>query len=134
MMALSTVHARMKRKKIEEFAGNEYLHVDNIQEQIPCLKNHNEEQFLFGLYSSAEIWTVLSVNYLFAAYEGSFATLRLDTETDTVYEYFQENDFSSQIHLEDGRSIWVKSPELCSLMLNVMLLLKKIPCGTQLKE
>jgi hypothetical protein len=103
--------------------------------KIPHLETYKDQQFLFGIYSSEKNWTVLSVNYLYASYRGELSTLRLDTEADKIYDYFsvEENDFSSDIYLKGGRCIWMKSPGLCSLVLNIMLMLKKIPCGTVLK-
>lgn len=134
MITMSAVFARMKRQKIEEFAGSCFLHREDVVEKIPSLQAYGEQQFLFGIYSS-EKWTVLSVNYLYAAFKNSHAILRLDTETDKIFDYFsvEDNEFSSDIHLQDGRCIWMKSPELCQLVLNIMLMLKKVPCGTELK-
>ena len=135
MITLNVAYARMKRQKIEEFAGNCFLHRDNIVEKIPYLQAHKKQQFLFGIYNSETKWTVLSVNFLYAAYEDKITTLRLDTETDKIYNYFsiEENDFSSDICLKDGRCIWMKSQALSSLILNIMLMLEKIPCGTVLE-
>jgi hypothetical protein len=135
MITLNVAYARIKRQKIEKFAGGCFLHRDDVIEKIPYLQAYNDQQFLFGIYNSEKKWTVLSVNYLYAVYENGLTTLRLDTETDKVYKYFsiEGNDFSSDLHLEDGRCIWMKSPELSSLILNVMLMLKKIPCGTVLE-
>jgi len=133
MITLASVYARMKRQKIEEFASGCFLHRDDIIEKIPHLKAHKDQQFLFGIYNSEKKWTVLSVNFLYAAYENDWTALRLDTETDKIYNYFSENDFSSDVQLKDGRRIWMKSPELSSLVLNIMLMLKKIPCGTLLE-
>lgn len=133
MITLSSVYARVKRQKIEEFAGEYFLSRNDIVEKIPSMNSHKDQQFLFGVYHSENKWTVLSVNFLYAACDSGFTTLRLDTDTNTIYNHFIENDFSGDIHLKDGRHIWMKSPELSSLILNIMLMLKTIPCGTLLK-
>ncbi|MGD8914071.1 MAG: hypothetical protein PVI97_15985 [Candidatus Thiodiazotropha sp.] len=133
MITLNAAYARIKRQKIEEFAGDCFLHRDDVIEKIPDLQAYKNQQFLFGIYYSETKWIVLSVNYLYAAYESDLTILRLDTETDKIYNYFKINDFSSDIHLKDGRRIWMKSPDLSSLVLNVMLMLQKIPCGTVLE-
>ncbi|MCO7225789.1 hypothetical protein [Pleionea sp. CnH1-48] len=133
MITLNAVFARMRRQKIEEFSGEFFLCGDDVIETIPSLRRYEEQQFLFGIYFSEERWTILSVNYLYALCDKRFSTLRLDEEADIVCNYFCNNDFSSEVHLDDGRSIWMKSPELSSLILNLMLMLKKVPCETRLK-
>lgn len=136
MLTLNAAIARVKRQKIEEFAGESFVHRDEVVKKIPNLKGCQGQQFLFGIYYSEGYWTVLSVNYLYASFDGELATLRLDTEADKIYDYFgvEGNDFSSEIHLKDGRRFWMKSPELASLVLNIMMMLKNVPCGTVLKE
>lgn len=134
MITLNAACARIRRQKIEEHAGNSFLHPDDILKEIPYLAKYKDQQFLFGIYSSASRWTVISVNYLYAAYDGEMAIVRLDTETDKIYKYFSVNAFSSEIHLTDGRRIWMKSPELSSLILNVLQMLQKVPCGTILEN
>ena len=98
------------------------------------MEMHSDQQLLFGVYANEQKWTVLSVSYLFAMYGGAFSCLQLDLETRKIFEYFSGNDFSANLHLEDGRKIWFKSEELCSLILNVMLMLEKVPCGTILEK
>ncbi len=134
MITLNVAYARMKRQKIEEFSGECFLHCDDVVEKIPRLQAYKDQQFLFGIYNSEKEWTALSVNFLYAAYEDELSTLRLDTETDKIFDYFsiEDNDFSSDIQLKDGRRIWMKSPDLASLVLNIMLMLKEVPCGTVL--
>lgn len=135
MITLNVAYARINRQKIEEFSGENFVHRDEVVAKIPQLETYKDQQFLFGIYSSEKNWTALSVNYLYASCKGELSTLRLDTETDKIYDYFsvEEHDFSSEVYLKDGRCIWMKSPDLCSLVLNIMLMLKKVPCGTVLE-
>ncbi len=134
MITLNAVHARMRRQKIEEFAGTNYVPGSDVLKKVPYLQKVAGEQFLFGIYCSEKKWTVLSVNYLYAAYDGQYSILRLDTETQTIFRYFSdESDFCEHVSLKDGRRIWMKSPEFASLMLNLMMMLEKVPCGTALE-
>lgn len=124
----------MRRQKIEEFAGTNYVPASDVLSKIPYLQEFADEQFLFGIYDSEQRWTVLSVNNLYAAYDGQYSILRLDKETQTFFRYFaDESDFSEHAFLRDGRRIWMKSSELSSLMLNLMMMLEKVPCGTALE-
>ena len=132
MISLNFALARAERKGIEKFAGEHFLPRDSILEKIPYLRTHKDQQFLFGIYDSGEKWTVLSVCYLYASYDGQLATLRIDNETSSVFKYYRENDFSDNANFDDGRQIWMGSPELSQQILNVMLMLEKIPCGTVL--
>jgi len=137
MLTLNAVFARMKRNKIKEFAGNSYLHSDEIMQKIPFLKAHKDEQFLFGIFESETKWTVLSVNFLFAAYGKERAILRLDTEANKIFNFLsdeEDNAFFSDVWLTDGTRIWMKSPEFCSLVLNLVLMLEKVPCGVRLAD
>lgn len=133
MITLNAAYARMKRQKIEEFAGNHYLHRDDILSKIPKLRPVNDQQFLFGIYSSEEKWTVLSVNFIYACYDKKLSMLQLDIQTDQIYGYFSENDFAADVHLSDGRSFWLKSSDFSQLFLNIILMLKKVPCGVLLE-
>ena len=137
MLTLNAVFARIKRNKIEEFAGKSFLHRDKIVQKIPFLKPYKDEQFLFGIFESETKWTVLSVNFLFASYAEECVNLRLDTEADKIFHFLSEKDdnaFSSDVWLSDGTRIWMKSPEFCSLILNMVLMLKKVPCGVRLDD
>ncbi len=118
MITLSAVYARMKRQKFKEFSAANFLHRNDVIRKIPDLHSFIHQQFLFGIYHSEKKWTVIIVNFLYAVYEGDWATLRLDTETDKIFQYFsiENNDFSSDIQLKDGRRIWMKSAELSSLI------------------
>ena len=137
MLTLNAVYARMKRNKIEDKAGSNFLHRDEIVQRIPLLKAYKDEQFLFGIIESKTKWTALSVNFLFAAYGDKRAILRLDAESNNIFHFLsdkEDNTFSSDIWLSDGTRIWMKSPELCSLILNVVLMLEKVPCGVRLAD
>ncbi len=133
MITLHSVFARIERQKIKEFSGRYYLDKKDLINQIPYFQKVKDQQFLFGIYKSESIWTVISVNYLYSCYNSNISKIRLDNETKHVFEYFSNNDFSSDLFLDNDRKIWLKSPDLSSLILNVMLMLEKIPCGTILK-
>lgn len=62
--------------------------------------------------------------------------LQLDVDTRKLFRHLsvEENEFLSDIFLSDGRRIWMKLADLCPLILNVMLMLEKVPCGTLLDE
>lgn len=136
MITLNAAQARIKRQKIEQFAGSSFLPQSEILDRIPQLRNHAEQQFMFGIYDTKTRWTVLSVNFLFAAFGNKQSSLQLDVDTRKVFNHFSSggNDFSSEFILPDGRQVWMKSAELCSLILNVMLMLEKVPCGTRLDD
>jgi len=137
MLTLNAVYARMKRNKIEENAGDSFLHRDEITQRIPFLRAYKDEQFLFGIFESETRWMVLSVNFLFAAYGEERAILRLDIEANKIFHFMSEeedNAFSSDVWLTDDTRIWMNSPEFCSLILNMVLMLKKVPCGVRLAD
>ncbi|HHL43968.1 MAG TPA: hypothetical protein ENJ42_10140 [Hellea balneolensis] len=137
MLTLNAVYARMKRNNIEDCAGDSFLHREEIVQRIPFLKAYKNEQFLFGIYKNEAKWTVLSVNFLFASFDEDQAILRLDTDANKIFHFLSEKDdnqFSSAVWLSDGTHIWMKSPECCSLILNMVLMLKKVPCGVKLPQ
>ncbi|WP_444925419.1 hypothetical protein ACJJI4_12935 [Microbulbifer sp. TRSA002] len=133
MITISAANARVKRQKIAEFAGDSYVSPDNVVKRIMHLKSFKDQQFLFGIYQSEAVWVALSVSDLFTAYDGKIEVLRLDTETAKVLDHYRKNDFSSVADLVDGRRVWMGSPTLCQLILNVMLMLQDIPHGTVLE-
>ena len=132
MISLNAAHARVRRQKIEEFSGEYYIPPEAVLDVMPFLNEYKEQQFLFGIYESEQKWTVLSVNFLFSKNGNEISTLRLDTGTSEVFSFFQANDFASDIRLKGGRELWFMSQELSSLILNIMLMLQKVSCGTRL--
>lgn len=134
MITLNAVQARIRRQKIELLAGNSYVPASNVASKIPYLHKASRKQFLFGIFDSEQRWTALSVSHLYAAYDTRYSTLQLDAETQTIFRYFsEESDFCESVFLRDGRCIWMGSAELSSQILNLMLMLEKIPCGTVLE-
>ena len=134
MITMNVAFARMKRQKIEEFSEQNYIPASEIVDKIPGLVEYSDQQFLFAIYDHPERWTAFSVNYVFSVCEGQFSILQMDTETDLIYKYFsiEDNNFASHVYLKDGRKIWMKSESLCALVLNVMLMLQHVPCGTRI--
>ena len=134
MITMNVAFARMKRQKIEKFSERNYIPASDIVDKIPVLAEYSEQQFLFAIYDNPERWTAFSVNYVFSVCEGQFSILQMDTEMELIYKYFtiEDNDFASHVYLKDGRKIWMKSDDLCSLVVNVMLMLQHVPCGTRI--
>ncbi|MCF6442922.1 hypothetical protein L1077_26210 [Pseudoalteromonas luteoviolacea] len=134
MISLSTALARVNRAKIKELAKPCYLHADSVEKNIGYFKNRQLAQPLFGIYASSALWTVVSVNWLYSCVGGEITKLQIDQETQILFQYFTQNDFNEYGYLEGSRVIWMHSNSVCSQILNVLLLLEKVPNGTLLKH
>jgi len=136
MITLNAVNARIKRKKIEEEAGESYLSPSDIRARISYFREHFDEQFLFGIYESPKRWTVLSVKRLYGCYGGDPFYLALNKDAEEIDEYSSRagrKDFID-VELADGRKIWMKTVGLSCTIRNVMLMLQRLPDGVHLKE
>ena len=133
MISISTALARINRAKIKELAGHDYLQANSIASKIEYFENSSLTQPLFGIYSSQKLWTVMTVNLLHSCINGSVSKLQIDRETQPLFTYFQHNDFCEYAHMEDGRAFWMVNENLCPQILNVLLMLEKVPSGTVLE-
>ncbi len=135
MITLNVVEARMRRQKICEREVENYLHKDNIIDKIPYLRKFKEEQFLFGIYQSPTKWTVLSVGFLFAAYNDEPFALEITEHADKIHNYFANgNKFKSDALLDTGQRIWMQSPGMHCTFQNMLLMLQELPKGIRLKS
>jgi hypothetical protein len=136
MITLNAVNARIKRKKMEEEAGESYLSPSDIRDHIGYLREHFDEQFLFGIYDSPNKWTVLSVKRLYACYGGDPFYLVLNKDAEKIDEYSSRagrKDFID-VELADGRKIWMKTVGLSCTIRNIILMLEKLPDNAHLEE
>jgi len=136
MITLNAVNARIKRKKIEEEAGESYLSPPDIRDRIGYLREHFDEQFLFGIYDSPNKWTVLSVKRLYACYGGDPFYLVLNKDAEEIHEYSSRagrKDFID-VELADGRKIWMKTVGLSCAIRNIILMLENLPDNAHLEE
>lgn len=136
MISLNAANARVRRQKISEFAGSRFVGGIDVPQKFALPSEFCEEQFLFGICSDNEIWTVVSVNHLISSVGGQVSSFQLDTETRSIFEYFGFNgiEFSDFMRFPDGRNAWFCTPDLCALILNILLMLEAVPCGTRLSE
>ena len=136
MITLHAIEARINRQKIREHAGESFIEKDSVVSKIPCLSVHSDEQFLFGVYKSNDTWTVLSVGNLYAVYKGSLVVLRLETEGEKIHDYLgkEGNNFKTDVELDGGKKIWMKSVEVSCAIQNIVMMLQAIPYGTILTE
>ena len=136
MITLNAVNARIKRKKIEEEAGDSYLSPSDIRDRIGYLREHCDEQCLFGIYDSPNKWTVLSVKKLYACYGGDPFYLVLNKDAEKIHGYSRRagrKDFID-VELADGRKIWMKTVGLSCSIQNMILMLQNLPDGVHLEE
>jgi len=126
----------MRRKKIEEIAGDSFVDAESISTRIPYLAQFSDEQFLFGIYQSRDVWTVLSVRYLFASYGGAPFRLQINERSREVHEYVGRagTKHVSDVVLADGASVWMKSVAMSCLFQNMLLMLEKLPDEAVLKD
>jgi hypothetical protein len=136
MITLNAIEARLKRQKIRELSGESFLEKKSIVSKIPFLETYDDQQILFGIYESEGTWTVLSVGSLYASYDYSTVVLKLETEGDRVHDYLgkEGNNFKSDVELDDGKRIWMKSVGVSCAIQNIILMLQEIPYGTTLKK
>ena len=136
MITLGAVKARMKRKQIKQIAGENFIEPERILALIPYLERFRNEQFLFGIYESPRVWTVLSVRYLFGCYGGDPFSLRIRERANEVHTYVQQagTKMVSDVRLRDGNTVWMKSVGMSSLFQNMLLLLQDLPDDVVLEE
>ncbi len=129
MISVNEVHARIRRKKIREHAGANFVEPFDIINRIPCLSQFGDELFLFGIHESIEKWTVLSLKNLFGCYKGQLSRISLKEGANEVHDYFgrEGNKYASDIDFNDGRKIWMMSPEVSSGFQNIILMLQVFP-------
>ncbi|WP_152610802.1 hypothetical protein [Ruegeria sp. ANG-R] len=127
--------ARVERKKIRQLAGNSYVDGSQIADKIQLLK-HGDERFIFGIFENSEQWTVLSVQSLFAAFDGKKTHLNIIKDGAQIHRYFgvDGNKHASDVVLPNGNKIWMKSVGLSSSIQNIMLMLQKLPEGSVLES
>jgi hypothetical protein len=129
MITLNAFEARLMRNKLRELSCESYVEKEDVLSRIPFLKSYQEEQFLCGIYKSEGTWTVLSTGSLYASYDDSRVILKLETEGDKIHNYFGRagTKLISDVELEDGKRIWMKSVEVCCAMRNTILMLQTAP-------
>lgn len=132
MVSLNAVYARISRNKIEPIAGEIFVHRDSVLETIPEVREYKDQQILFGLKNGDRQWTVISVNYIYSKIDGELSVFQIDDDHGKLWDYFSNNDFSDLVKFEDGRVLWLGSSSVCQLILNLTLLLERVPCGTVL--
>lgn len=136
MITLSVVKARMKRKRVKEIAGESFIAPERIVALIPFLEEFRNEQFLFGIYNSPKVWTVLSVRRLFGCYNGPPFSLIINKRAREVHNYVEraETKHVVDVVLNDGNRVWMKSVGMSCLFQNMLLMLQDLPDNVVLEE
>ena len=101
--------------------------------QINYLNDLDAEQPLFALKKSQTLWTAVFVNWIYCSVEGRVSKFNIETDTRALFEYFSKHDFSEYAYLEGNRIMWMLNGEVCQQILNVMLMLEKVPNGESLR-
>lgn len=133
MYTLDIVLARMTRNKIRELASEftsdwpadfqDYSGKERDHQKLLCVSDHNS------------LWTGVTVNHLFSMKQNTVCTLDIQREFDVVGEWMSHSPKDSRnIELMDGRSFWSPSSGFTSALLNLMLMLEKLPPDAILKE
>lgn len=130
------MHARARRRKIAEFAGQGFVPGDEVRSAIPELADRTGEQFLFAFREHDDQWTALSVQRLFSKATGKLSELELSQELDLIQQYYSGDGGKWRIDIElvDGRQFWMKSLDLSYSMHNLMIMLGNLPQGARLEN
>ncbi|MDD7973852.1 hypothetical protein [Roseinatronobacter alkalisoli] len=136
MISLSVIDARVRRQKIAEQAGNDFVSRDVIRSRIRVLENFPKQQFLFAIFQSEARWTAISVNKLIGCYDGKLSELQIQGETEKIHHFFGEvgGKEKSDVELADGRKFWMKSVGVSCSFQNIMLMLEGLPEAITLDE
>jgi len=136
MISLSVIDARVRRQKIDEQAGSDFVSRDVIRSRIRVLENFPNQQFLFAIYQNENRWTAISVNKLIGCYDGELSELRIQGEAEKVHDFFGETGGKeeSDVQLTDGRKFWMKSVGISCSFQNIMLMLQDLPEAITLDE
>ncbi|MEO9517087.1 MAG: hypothetical protein ABJH45_08235 [Paracoccaceae bacterium] len=136
MITLGVIDARIKRQKISDQAGAQFVPREEVKSRISALRGHKDSKFLFGIFEDNDKWTALSVESLIGCYNGKLSELNLRTEADLFHGFFGQDGgkHKSDVLLNDGRKFWMKSVGISCSFQNIILMLQKLPQDITLDE
>lgn len=136
MISLSVIDARVKRQKIAEQAGDDFVSRNIVRSRIGALEKFSEQQFLFAIFQNETRWTAISVNKLIGCFDGELSELQIQGEADKIHDFFGETwgKEKSDVELADGRKFWMKSVGISCSFQNIMLMLQNLPEAISLDE
>ena len=136
MISLGIIGARVKRQKISEQTGVQFIPREEVMHKIKALREFTGRQFLFGIFESDNKWTALSVDSVIGCYDGALSELNIQTEAEIFHDFFGQDGgkYKSDVFLNDGRKFWMKSVGISCSFQNILLMLQKLPEDAILDE
>jgi hypothetical protein len=136
MITIDIIEARIRRKRIKQNSGDNFIDRDRVLAELPALATYGDQQFLFAIRKTDKIWVALSVRHLFYSYDGEVKRLDVRTESNLVHRFFSSegNKFAHEVILPDHGRIWMHSDKVSSGIQNIMLLLEDLPDDMPVKE
>ncbi len=136
MITLSVINARVRRQKIAEQAGDQFVPRDEITNRIRNLQKFPLHQFLFGIFDNNDKWTAISVRSIIGCYDGDISELKIQNEADKFHDFFGQSGGKekSDVFLTDGRRFWMKSVGISCSFQNIILMLQNLPNDIVLDE